>query len=299
MAAEPSCARGAPPRPPVNAERVGDRTSSPPRGWHARIELAFRRARERTVVASRHSGPLYIQRPFYPGDGVCHVYLLHPPGGLVGGDRLEISCSIGTGAAALVTTPAATKFYRSAGSPSRQDLAVRVADGASFEWLPQETILFGGSIVESTTEIGLAANARFVAWETISLGRPAFGDLYRSGRLDQRTRIAVDGLPILLERTVFEAGAAVLERDWGFGGRTVLGTLYAYPADARALDAARGRLDAFSGLYAGASVVDDVLVVRALAASAETLREAFESVWAALRAAVIGRAPCAPRIWRT
>lgn len=297
MGAEPSSALVAPPRSPRGADRAGH--PSPASGWHARLELAFRRAADRTVVASRHSGPLCIQRPFHPEDGVCHVYVLHPPGGLVGGDRLELSCSADAGAAALVTTPAATKLYRSAGLPSRQNVVVSVSAGASFEWLPLETILFGGSIAVNATEIALAANARFIGWEMISLGRPLSGDLYRSGRLDQRTRIAVDGLPILLERTVFEAGAAVLERDWGFGGRTVLGTLYAYPADARALDAARGRLDAFSGLYAGASVVDDVLVVRALAASAETLREAFESVWAALRAAVIGRAPCAPRIWRT
>src|SRR5690606_40879185 len=115
---------------------------------------------------------------------------------------------------------------------------------------------------ESTTEIGLAANARFVAWETISLGRPAFGDLYRSGRLDQRTRIAVDGRPILIERTIFEAGDAVLDRDWGFGRRTVLGTLYAYPADARALDAARERLGALPALPAGARAVDAVRAAR-------------------------------------
>lgn len=300
MAAEPSTAIRAPRRAPAAADRIERPAAAPAEGgWRARLALAFRGERGRTVVARRHSGPLCIQRPFYPGDGVCHVYVLHPPGGLAGGDRLVLSCTADSGAAALVTTPAATKLYRSLGPPSRQDLLVRVAAGASFEWLPLDTILFGGSIARITTEVRLAAGARFVGWEMTALGRPASGDRYATGRLDQRTRILVDGDPILLERTTFDAGDPVLESAWGLGGHTVLGTLYAYPADSRALTAARERLDAFSALTAGATCVDGLLVVRALAAEAEALRDAFESVWAALRAAVIGRAPSAPRIWRT
>ena len=269
------------------------------RGWRARLALEFRAARGRTVVARRHSGPLCIQRPFYPHDGVCHVYVLHPPGGLAGGDRLLLTCAAGPGTASLVTTPAATKFYRSLGPSSRQVQLIRVARGATFEWLPLDTILFGGSRAMISTRIRLASGARFAGWEMTSIGRRLSGDDYRSGELDQRTEIFVDGEPLLLDRMAFGAGDPILARSWGLAGHEVFGALYAYPADGGVLAIARERLGAFAGLRAGATCVEGLLVARALAPAAETLRDAFESVWAAIRAPVIGREPCAPRIWRT
>src|SRR5690606_39768817 len=140
--AEPSSALVAPPRSPRGADRAGH--PSPASGWHARLELAFRRAADRTVVASRHSGPLCIQRPFHPEEGVCHVYVLHPPGGLVGGDALSIRVNAEHGTNVLLTTPAAAKFYCSQGAIARQDQSIDIA-GACVEWLPQESIFFSGA----------------------------------------------------------------------------------------------------------------------------------------------------------
>jgi len=291
--ADPDAALAAP-----DAARLG-RTSPPGRGWRARLALGFRAARGRTVVSRRHSGPLCIQRPFYPDDGACHVYVLHPPGGLAGGDRLILTCTVEPGAAALVTTPAATKFYRSLGPSSRQVQVFRVARGASLEWLPLDTILFGGSRAKISTRIRLAVGARFAGWEMTSIGRRLSGDDYRSGELDQRTEILVDGAPLLLDPLTFRASDSLLARSWGLAGHDVFGALYAYPAGADELALARARLDASTAVRAGATCVEGLLVVRALAPAAETLRETFESVWAAIRAAVIGRAPSAPRIWRT
>lgn len=268
-------------------------------GWRARLALDFRRAHGRTVAGRRHEGPLCIQRPFYPGDGACHVYVLHPPGGLAGGDRVALSCAAETGAAALVTTPAATKFYRSLGPWSVQEQAIRVAPDASLEWLPLDSILFGGSRARISTRIRLASTSRFIGWEMTCLGRELYGDRYAAAGAELGTEIVVDGKARLLERTMLESGDAVLERSWGLAGRRVLGTLYAYPADASAVAPARARLDAATALTAGATRVDGVVVVRALAADAEPLRAAFESIWAALREAVVGLAPSAPRIWRT
>ena len=307
MAADPrnaAVASGTPaavPAAALDAQGVEPRvrTDATARGWRARLALEFRPARGRTVVARRHSGPLCIQRPFYPDDGACHVYVLHPPGGLAGGDQLLLTCAAEPRTAALVTTPAATKFYRSVGPWSRQVQLIHVARDASFEWLPLDTILFGGSRAKISTRIRLAPGARFAGWEMISIGRPLSGDRYRSGELDARTEIFVDGAPLLLDRTTFRAGDPILTRSWGLAGHECFGALYAYPADRDALALARERLAAYDALRAGATCVEELLVVRALAPAAETLREAFESAWAAVRAAVIGRAPSAPRIWRT
>lgn len=280
-------------------------------GWHAALALDFRHAGDRTVLAARrHEGPFCVQRPFHPGDGVCHTYLLHPPGGLAGGDRLVLDARVAAGAAALLTTPAATKLYRSDGAPSVVVQSLRVERGASLEWLPLETMLFGGSRARIETHVDLERSARFIGWELTSLGRPLSLDAYATGSVVQRTRIALDGAPLLSERLAFAAGDALLDADYGLAGRRVWGALYACPADATVLATARaalGELGALGTLGAeraddarcGATLIDELLVVRYLGTRHEAARTALESVWAAIRAAIIGRAPCPPRIWRT
>src|SRR5258706_11967801 len=114
--------------------------------WHASLELRFEARASCSVVAhSSHHGPLRVQRAFYPeGPTVCHVYVLHPPGGVVPGDQLSFDVGVESGARALITTPAATKVYRSDGRRAVQRTRLSVAPGAALEWLPQETIVFDG-----------------------------------------------------------------------------------------------------------------------------------------------------------
>jgi urease accessory protein len=270
--------------------------------WRGALALRFARRGERTVVTHRrHEGPFCIQRPFYPGDGACHVYLLHPPGGLAAGDELVLDVDVEPGAAALLTTPAATKFYRSDGAPSAQTQTLHVAAGASLEWLPLDAILFGGSRVRIATEISLDGNARFAGWEILSLGRPLSGDRYASGTLEQRTRIEIDGEPILVERLGWSAGDRLLAAPYGLSGFGVCGAVYVYSADDRLLALVRERLGAVTPfpLHHGATLLGRLLVVRALGNDCEAIRGAFEQVWVGLRAAVIGAAPSSPRIWKT
>jgi len=281
--------------------------------WRGELALTLAVAAGKTVVARRsHTGPFYIQQPFHPGDGVCHVYLLHPPGGLAGGDVLALDADVGAAAAALLTTPAATKFYRSDGATSVQQQTLRVAADASLEWLPLETILFGGSRAHIETHVELDADARFIGWEQTSLGRPLSGDHYGTGSLEQRTRIDVAGEPRLIERLRWRAGDRLLDADWGLAAFGVCGALYAYPADDHLLARVRERLGAatpsfdappavrgVAGARCGATLLDDLLVVRCLAHEPEVLRTLLESLWCMVRPAVLGRAASVPRVWRT
>jgi urease accessory protein len=284
--------------------------------WRGALRLSFAATRGRTHVAKRlHEGPFCIQQPFYPGDGACHVYLLHPPGGLAGGDELVLDADAAPGAAVLLTTPASTKFYRSDGLPSTQIQTLRVAAGAALEWLPQDTILFGGSRAAIRTDVELDADAHFIGWEMTVLGRPLSGDRYATGSLEQRTALHVNGEPLLLERLRFTANDDVLSANWGLAGFAVQGSMYAWPADPAVLELARRQLGTaaatFDELHAhtnrgaapdrrcGATLLERLLVIRCLARQPEALRSTFALLWAALRPAVIGRAPCAPRIWNT
>jgi urease accessory protein len=258
----------------------------------------------------RHVGPLAVQRPFFPeGPEVCHVYLLHPPGGIVGGDRLRVEARVEAGARALLTTPAATKVYRTAGPAASQENELHVADGGALEWLPQENILHDGADVALATRARLEGRARFLGLDVLCLGLPARGEAFARGRCRQDLEVWRDGRPVVLERGRYDGGAPVLEARWGTGGAPVLGTLVASPAptDAGALLAAmRARAEALPAGELGAATLlggergdDTALVCRYVGASAEGARRFLRAAWADLRPALLGRTPVAPRIWAT
>jgi len=267
-----------------------------PSGWHAELGLRFARRRDRTVLAARHQrGPLMVQRPFYPeGDGVCHAYLLHPPAGIVGGDDLDTTLELDPGAHGLVTTPAATRWYFSRGVEARVRQRARLADGATLEWLPQETLVFDGAHARLATRIDLEGNARFCGWEILGLGRPACGERFADGRLDFRFEVFRNGQPLLLERLRGGAGGVP-----GLAGHAACATFVATAAGAAALEAARAALGAVPDALCAATLIGDRLVGRALAARCEPLKRAFSNLWSAVRPLLLGRVAVPPRIWHT
>jgi urease accessory protein len=265
-------------------------------GWHAHLRLGFRRGPGRTVLAERErKGPLSVQRAFYPEGDHCHLYLLHPPGGVAGGDRLEIEARVSEAAGALVTTPGATKFYRSVGPEASQQQHLRV-DGGALEWLPQENILFPAAKVQLSTTVELEGDARFIGWEINCLGRPVNGERFEPGRAGFRFRLLKDGLPLFIERQVVKGGASLIGAA-NLRGNPVFGSLYAYPADGGLLERVRQALDEPEEV--GLTLLDGLLVARYLGDSTEQCRKFFAEIWALSRPEVIGRKPCTPRIWNT
>lgn len=267
------------------------------------MALEFGPRAGRTVLVRReHRGPLAVQRPFHPGDGVCHVYLLHPPGGVAGGDGIDVAVTARTGSAALVTTPAATKVYRTSGPASDIVQRLTAEPDSSLEWLPQETILFGGSRCRLRSDVRLAAGARFAGWEVFALGREHAGDHYRAGAFEQVTEIRVGGALRIREAHDFRAGDPVLAAPWGLASNRAFGTLYAAPADADTLARARREIaaaGAAASVDAAATLLDGVLAVKAVGASAAGVRAVLAGAWGGVRPLVIGAPPEAPRIWAT
>jgi len=267
-------------------------------GWQAGLRLGFRSGPHRTVLAERQRhGPLAVQRPFYPEGEVCHVYLLHPPGGVVGGDSLAIDVQVGAGAKTLVTTPGATKFYRSAGPRARQTQVITVQDEARLEWLPQENIFFPGAEVELDTRVELMGDARLALWEIQCLGRPVISEGFDRGRVDSRLSVNRDGKPLLLERLRVDPDNR--SRLSLMAGLSVGGTLLISHAGEAEVAACRDLLFADGPDYAGASLIEDILVVRYLGDSTERARRLFTDIWQKLRADTLGYPPGVPRIWAT
>jgi urease accessory protein len=274
--------------------------SSEARGWQARLDLRLGLHHGRTVVLDRaHEGPLQVQRAFYPeGPALCHVYLLHPPGGLVAGDALSVTVQVEAGARALITTPAATKVYRGdQRPPARVRQQLEVAAGAALEWFPQETIVFQGGRVQLETRVELQPDSAFAGWEVVCLGRPAAGEGFAEGQCRQRIELWRAGQPLCLERARLDGGSRALAAAWGLRGAPVTGTMFVTPvaaplAEIRALPLRDGELGS-------ATLLDDVLVCRYLGKSGERARGYFSRIWELVRPALLGRPTHSPRIWST
>jgi urease accessory protein len=266
-------------------------------GWLASLDLEFAAQAGRTVLARRsHVGPLVVQRPFYPEGDVCHVYLVHPPGGVVGGDRLELRVLARDGSHALVTTPAATKFYRSEGRVARQLQEISL-DAACFEWLPQETILFPDACANIATRVRLTERSRFIGWEVVCYGRPASGLAYSSGLAHQDFELWLNDAPLVLDHLRLDGASQVMQARFGMSACSSLGTMFSFPADDALLDFARSVT--VEGVLAASTKVDGVLVTRAIGSHADAVRKQLTLIWSSIRPHVAGRPATPPRIWST
>ncbi|MFZ5566581.1 MAG: urease accessory protein UreD [Pseudomonadota bacterium] len=272
--------------------------------WHASLQLAYTRDDRRSVAHYRHDGPLRILQSLYPeGEGICHNVLVHPPGGLVGGDTLDIRLTLGAGAHGLVTTPGATRFYRSTGEPARQLLHARLDQGARLEWLPLEALAYNQCLAENRAVFELAPGAELLGWDITALGLPAADQPFVAGSFAQH--LEVPG--VWLEQGRIDAqDAHLMDGPLGLAGQRCLGTLFFVAGEpiARerreaALECVRELIDAHTlRATAGAtSPHPQVLVVRVLAPLVEPAMQLLKSLRAAWRQQLWQLEAVPPRIW--
>jgi urease accessory protein len=244
--------------------------------WKASLSLGFRQVEQKTILAERRSeGPLVVQKPLYPdGPERCHAIVVHPPGGIAGGDELALDVSVENDANALLTTPGAAKWYRSAGAWAKQTLRFQVA--GSLEWLPRETIVFDGALADVQTQVVLSEGARYVGWEVACLGR------FTRGRLRTETRIMQGTRMLFIEKGEIEGGGRLMRSPVGLGGRSVFGTFVATSAKKISVE--------------GVAVthLPGLLIGRYLGDSSEQALRAFTRLWLLVRPGAVE-----PRIWST
>lgn len=274
--------------------------------WLGQLDLHYTSHQGETRALDRHHGPLRVLRRLYPeGPTICHHVLVHPPGGIVGGDVLQVDARLDTGSHALLTTPGATRFYRSVGAVAEQRVCARLADGARLEWLPLETLAYRGCRAENHLRFELEGRAEMMGWDLLALGLPAAGEPWEEG--DYLQHLELPG--VWLERARIRADdRRLLHSPLGWAGHGVLATLWfaagrpLEPARRDALlEAARAEAEASApALPAGAtSPHDQVVVLRALAPRVEPVMTLLQRVWALWRRTGWGLAPCPPRVWRT
>jgi urease accessory protein len=270
--------------------------------WEAELNLGFARREERSLLATRsHRGPLVVQKALYPeGEAICHAIILHPPGGVAGGDQLRVNVEVGNNAHALLTTPGAGKWYKANGRGASQHLEFCLHDNATLEWLPQESIVYDAADVTWNTRVNLDASARYAGWEITCLGRQACGEKFRTGQLRQKLQIYRSSRLIWGEHVNLKGGGGLLNSSVGLRGCSVSAS-FVVAAGAtlpNVLENCRSIIPADDGRV-GVSALPEIFVGRYLGHNALAARLYFEALWAVLRPAYAGVAAQRPRIWNT
>ncbi|SEK59153.1 urease accessory protein UreD [Nitrosovibrio tenuis] len=271
----------------------------------ARLSLKFVEDGGATRLTERdHFGPLIVQKPLYPeGREICQVVIVHPPGGVVGGDQMEIAAKVGVAGKAQLTTPGAAKWYKANGNISRQNITLDVGSGGSLEWLPQETIFFDNAHVELEHSVTLGKEASYIGCEILCFGRTASGESFNGGQICQRIGIRRDGKLIWYEQLRLSGGSPAMRNPLLLAGRTVCATLIAAgpTVSAAVLEAAREGAAgiAVDGGEARISQLKGLVVARYLGNSSQTARRVMLDVWSHLRPEMLGRKAVVPRIWNT
>jgi len=270
--------------------------------WQARLALEYTRQGGRTALTGRvHSGPLLVQKALYPeGDAVCHSIVVHPPGGIAGGDALKLELRLRDSAAALLTTPGAGKWYKSMGQKASMIQHFEIGSGAVLEWLPQPAIVFDAARADVRTEVRLQQEALYLGWDMSCMGRSASGERFNSGELRQRTEVWQQGRRLWCEYARLAGDDPMLASKAGLAGCTVSATLIAagkeIPKDL--LERCR-RVAPEAEEHCGITVLPRVLLARYLGHSSEAAMQYFIALWQLLRPALAGRSAVPPRIWAT
>jgi urease accessory protein len=272
--------------------------------WLARLDLNYTLEAERSVARYLHQGPLRILQSLYPeGNAVCHNVLVHPPSGLVGGDTLDMQVTVGAGAHGLVTTPGATRFYRSEAGLATQQVHARLESDARLEWLPLEALAYNGCDGLNRAVFDLAPGAEMMTWDITALGLPAADMPFVQGTFRQHLEIP----GVWLERGTLNAtDTRLMNSPLGLAGQRCMATLVFAAGSAmaderieRALACARELLEASElRLTAGAtSPHQQVIVLRVLSPVTEPAMQLLRQVWAAWRQEMWALVGTAPRLW--
>lgn len=268
-------------------------------GWLAQLELEIAGKEGKSVVSrSRQNGPLTIQSPFYPEGDICHLYLLHPPAGIVGGDHLQLALSVVEAGSCLLTTPGATKFYRSNGKVAHQQQHFTIKAGCCLEWLPQETIYFPDANAQLSTSIHLEDKAHFLGWDIHCLGLPVNDLDFGAGKARMAMQVYRNDEPLFIDTMLVSEEKknyqAAFLRD-----QQITGTLIATGADETLLETLREGLPKAEFGECAATLLDDLLLVRYLGSSTNEARKLFLYVWQQVRPHIVKRDATVPRIWAT
>ncbi|WP_440876787.1 urease accessory protein UreD [Thalassotalea sp. PLHSN55] len=286
------------------------------RQWLASLSLVFSHSNFGTALAAtKRQGPLSVQKAFYPeGRDCAHIYLLHPPAGIVSGDQLRISLELQKNAHVLVTTPGANRFYRAredqsiGESKQLQITTFSLAQHAICENFPQETIVYEGADAVNTVDIHLSSSSVYFGWDISCLGLPSSNQPFKHGSYTQLNRLYCDNKLIYHDRIAISPNNQLMAHSAGLAGRSVFATFLVYAPKQLALASERQQLvehlrEIIEQQHAENKVsitdIKGLLVIRYLGEQANEAKHLFIRLWQHLRPQLISNSAVEPRVWHT
>ena len=288
--------------------------------WLASLFLEFAiKSNVSQLVKTSRRWPLNVQKAFYPeGKDCAHVYLLHPPAGIVSGDELNIEVCIQDSAHALITTPGANRFYRArtnlaiGDSKQTQISNINVLGKGICENFPLETIVYEGADAINQLDLKLSSQAHYIGWDISCLGLPAAGQPFKKGRFTQLNRVFIDGKLNFHDRINLTPNNNVCAHVAGLNNHSVFATMLAHAPKVRInvneksqlVDRLREQIAHTDGIdkpsqKVSVTYIRDLLVVRYLGDHAEECKAIFTSIWKTIRPIYIQKEANVPRIWLT
>lgn len=286
----------------LNSQQVKSEQPIFKAGWKGFLSFSFVHNGKRTVVKDkRHYGPLVLQRPYYQEFDRPSVLVIHPPGGIVGGDTLELNIKMQDRSKGLVSTPAATKFYRSKERIAKQVQKIEMSRECELEWLPQETLFFDKSVSENVLRFALDSTSnKLIAWDIVGLGRPASGEGFDDGSLAQSLELMIDGSLVFVDRLKIDGKSLVLQSKAGLDRHMLSATALFYCNDIQAMQELKTSLQAKNwALHVGITQMDCLVVLRVLGHELDAVKTVLYEAWKVARPLVMGVPVIRPRIWNT
>lgn len=267
------------------------------KNWTGQLELGFSLKEGRSILSKcNHSGPFLVQRSFYSRDDLStpHVYLLHPSGGLVGGDRLVLFTHLEPGSCALLTTPGSSKFYSTNGMYALQEYTFNLQKNSILEWIPQSSIFFSKTKAKIKTIFNLEEGSKIIAFEMLC---------FQNTRLHSNPEEVDNFLQVVLPSSVgLRDRFRVNELDYmsKLNGFQISALFFAVPSDEVILKKVRKLMKSMLNTYiGGATLLDELLIVKLLGNNNQKLNELLHSMWSVARLNIIGKKSVIPRIWFT
>lgn len=248
-----------------------------------------------------------VQKALYPeGPNVCHVAILHPPSGIAGGDALAIDIRAEQGAHALLTTPGATRWYKSNSRHASQTVVLHLDAEARLDWLPQENIFFEQAWATSSTQLHLQNGSRAIGWEITQLGSVAALPAWAAGTVHLDTRILLDERLIWLDTGEIHADGPLRTAANGLAGFPAMGTLWAFGPNLGTghIDSLAQTLPWGDALRAGITCLPQkneqgLYLVRVLGRHVADIKALLIELWMALRPALLETPGEYLRLWST
>ena len=270
--------------------------------WLGSLALQFAHDGTRTYLAKKeHQGPLVIQKTLHPeGPELCHGIIIHPPGGVAGGDHLLLQVELAENARTLLTTPGAGKWYKANEKTASQIVKITLKQAAQLEWFPQENILFDGAHVHFTTNVTLEADARYAGWDIVCFGRIASGEKWTKGEFRQNTEIRRQGKLLWKDTALLTPDSRVMQSLSGLrGGPVCANFIVAAPSiPIEILEKCRA-IDVPPPSLCGVTALPDIFSARYIGNSTQEARHYFEKLWEVLRPWYGQKDMVRPRIWNT